>query len=86
MKSILYAALCAATLLTTACASNPDGLQMASATTIGHGYLSSDIQVSDINRKATRVSWTAKTPKGATYACEADDMVRRPNCVEQKRK
>lgn len=86
MKSILYAALFAAATLTCACASDPVSLQLTSASQIGQNYQSSDIVVSDVNRGATRVTWTATTPRGATYKCEASDMLHNASCAQQKHK
>ncbi len=69
-------------LLITGCASSLNNLSMRTVQSIGNEQmLSSDITVTDINRGATRVTWQAHTPKGI-YSCEADDMVRRVNCVK----
>jgi uncharacterized protein YcfL len=42
----------------------------------------SDITITDVNRGAFNVDWKATTPDGTTYDCNADDMVRRVNCVK----
>jgi hypothetical protein len=72
--------LAALTGLLCGCASTDDNLQRASATQIGN-TLTKDVAVSNVNRKATSVSWSAKAPSGC-YECDADDMVRRPHCVK----
>ena len=63
------------------CASTPDNLQRETARSIG-GLTSDQVTVSDVQRGITNVSWKAATPSGQ-YNCEADDMVRRVNCVKQ---
>lgn len=66
----------------TSCKSTSASLQRATATSIGN-TLSSEVTVSNIKRGASNVSWDAK--KGSDcYKCEADDMVRRTNCVKVK--
>lgn len=64
------------------CASTDDNLQRASAMAIGNNTDPSAVAVSDIDRGATSVKWTANTGAGR-YACSADDMVRRPYCVKK---
>lgn len=68
------------TAMLCACASTNDNLQRATAVEIGNTR-TGDVTVSDINRKATSVSWTAKAPAGC-YECDADDMVRKVHCVK----
>jgi len=79
MKRLIFAAA----LLLAGCASTTDNLARETARTIG-GLTSSQIVVSDVKRGTTSVSWVAKTPSGAVYDCEADDMVRRVNAVKRK--
>ena len=75
--------LCSITLFSIAgCASNPQSLQRESARNIGNNLKSSDITITDINRGAMNVDWKATTPDGTIYDCNADDMVRRVNCVK----
>ena len=64
------------------CASTPDNLQRETARSIG-GLTSDQVTVSEVERGATNVSWKATTPSGH-YNCEADDMVRRVNCVKNR--
>lgn len=75
----------AATIITAiglvGCANTPDNLQRETARFIG-GLTSDQVAVSDVQRGATNVSWKAATSSGQ-YNCEADDMVRRVNCVKQ---
>jgi hypothetical protein len=72
--------LAALTGMLCACASTNDNLQRATATEIGNTR-TSDVAVSNVNRKATSVAWTAKAPAGC-YECDADDMVRKVHCVK----
>lgn len=63
------------------CASTAGNLQRETARYLGD--VSPDaVTVSNIDRGATSVSWTADTPKGH-FSCSADDMVRRPYCVKK---
>lgn len=63
------------------CASTAGNLQRETARYLGD--VSPDaVAVSNIDRGATSVSWTAETPKGH-YSCSADDMVRRTYCVKK---
>jgi hypothetical protein len=45
-----------------------------------HLVKTDDIQLHDVKRGWTRVTWQATTPNGE-YACQSDDMVRNPSCV-----
>ncbi len=62
------------------CASTNENLQRATAQEIGN-TLTGDVTVSNVDRGATSVSWSAKAPSGC-YQCDADDMVRRVHCVK----
>lgn len=66
----------------TGCASNIESLQRESARNIGNNVKPRDITVTDVKRGAMNVDWKATTPDGATYECNADDMVRRVNCTK----
>ena len=81
MKKLLI--LCSIALLFLAgCASNIQSLQRESARNIGNNLKPSDITITDVKRGALNVEWKATTPDGTTYDCNADDMVRRVNCVK----
>lgn len=81
MKKLLI--LCSIALLFLAgCASNIQSLQRESARNIGNNLNPSDITITDVKRGALNVYWKATTPDGTTYDCNADDMVRRVNCVK----
>lgn len=81
MKKLLI--LCPIALFFIAgCASNIQSLQRESARSIGNDLRPSDITITDVNRGAFNVDWKATTPDGTTYDCNADDMVRRVNCVK----
>lgn len=62
------------------CASTNENLQRATAQDIGN-TLTADVSVSNVNRKATSVSWSAKKASDC-YQCDADDMVRRVHCIK----
>lgn len=64
--------------------SNIESLQRESARNIGNNLKPSDITVSDVERGALNVYWKSTTPDGSKYDCNADDMVRRVNCVKVK--
>lgn len=66
-----------------ACASSVESLQSASAISIGNNTRPTNVTVSNVQRGATEVRWTATLPSGATYSCAADDMVRRPYCFRR---
>lgn len=68
-------------LALSACANTQANLERETARFIG-GISSEQVTVSDVDRGATDVNWKAETPKGR-FSCEADDMVRRVNCVAQ---
>ena len=71
-----------AVLSLVACASTSDNLQRASAMSIGNNTLPENVALSNIDRGATSVKWTA-IAGGQTYSCSADDMVRRPYCARR---
>jgi len=76
--------LCGTGLLAlAACASSVESLQSASAMSIGNNTRPANVTVSNVQRGATKVTWTATLPGGASYSCEADDMVRRPYCFRR---
>ena len=81
MKILLLCSV--ASILLVGCASNTESLQRESARNIGGNLRPGDITVTDVNRGAMNVYWKATTPKGTKYDCNADDMVRRVNCVKQ---
>ena len=62
------------------CASSTEGLQSGTSLSLGGNVLPSRIVIADVDRSVSAVSWTARVD-GKTYACSADDMVRRPVCV-----
>ena len=68
-------------LVLSACANTQGNLERETARFIG-GISSEQVTVSNVDRGATDVKWKAETPAGR-YNCEADDMVRRVNCVPQ---
>ncbi len=63
------------------CANTSANLQRETARFVG-GILSEQVEVKDVERGMTEVKWKAVTPKGL-YKCEADDMLRRVNCIKQ---
>ena len=83
MKQLLFLGLIAFLFLV-GCASNIQSLQRESARNIGNNLRPSDITITDVQRGALNVSWKSTTPDGTRYDCNADDMVRRVNCVKVK--
>jgi hypothetical protein len=72
-------------LFSVGCASNIESLQRESARNIGNNLKPNDITIFDVERgHPLNVYWKAKTPDGTTYDCNADDMVRRVNCIKAK--
>jgi len=83
MKTLLI--LCSiAFLFLAGCASNIESLQRESARNMASNLRPSDITITDVKRGALNVYWKATTPDGTIYDCNADDMVRRVNCVKVK--
>jgi hypothetical protein len=70
------------TVFLTSCASNIQSLQRESARNIGNNLRPGDITITNVNRGALNVDWKATTSDRTTYNCNADDMVRRVNCVK----
>jgi hypothetical protein len=68
-------------LMLLGCASSPVNLQRETARVIGQQVSPSSVTVSNVDRGWRSVSWTA-TAGGRSYQCSADDMVKRPYCVE----
>lgn len=80
MKTLMYSLFAMGLLVMASCQSSTASLQRATASSIGSA-LSSEVTVSNVKRGVSNVSWDAK--KGdECYKCEADDMVRRTNCVK----
>ena len=67
------------------CASSPVNLQRETARVLGNRVSPEGVEVSNISRSLMSVTWTA-TAQGKHYRCSADDMVRRPSCVEEPRR
>ena len=65
------------------CASSPSNLQRETARVLGQQLPPASVEVSNIDRSMRSVTWTA-TARGRAYQCSADDMVRRPYCVEAR--
>lgn len=82
MRGEAFLLLAVAGLTLSACASTSVNLQRATAMSINRNVLPESIVVSEIERRATSVTWTAVAPTG-TYSCSADDMVRRPYCASR---
>lgn len=80
-KVILLLASGMSALALIGCANTSANLQRETARSIG-GISSEQVTVSDVQRGMTDVKWKAETPSGL-YNCEADDMVRRVNCVKK---
>ncbi len=80
MNRVIAISLLLASVALSSCASNQSSLQRATAENIGADPGS--VEVSDIERSAMEVNWTAIV-KGKKYKCSADDMVRRPHCRER---
>lgn len=81
MKRLVLSVSAIVTASLLGCASTPENLQRETARSIG-GLTSDQVTVTNVQRGVTNVSWKAETPNGR-YSCEADDMVRRVNCVKQ---
>jgi hypothetical protein len=65
------------------CASTAPNLQRETARVLGTQLSPEGVEVSNIARSLMSVTWTA-TARGKHYQCSADDMVRRPYCVEAR--
>ena len=62
--------------------SSTESLTRESAKSIGGGLALENVKVSNIDRGASTVKWTATTP-GGTYSCNADDMLRSTYCAKK---
>ena len=81
MKKVMFLTVIALEMINLmSCKSTSASLQRATATTIGN-TLASQVIISNVKRGVSNVSWDAKKD-GECYKCEADDMVRRTNCVK----
>lgn len=67
-------------LILVGCASTTANLERESARAIG-GITSSEVSVFDVRRGMSDLSWSVQSPRGR-YQCQADDMLRRVNCVK----
>ena len=79
MKKIIL--LLCMTLMIASCASSISNLKRETALNIGNNTMSKDVEISNVKRGITSVSWSAATPSG-NYECEADDMLRKVHCVK----
>jgi hypothetical protein len=79
MKKIIF--LVFATFIFIACANTDANLRRETARSIGN-LTPDEVTVSDVDRGITNVDWKATTPNG-NYKCNADDMLRRVNCVKR---
>ena len=79
MNKITAILMLLASIALSSCASTSSSLQRATAENIGTDP--GAVEVSNINRSAMEVNWTA-IANGKKYKCSADDMVRRPHCRE----
>jgi|APIni6443716594_1056825.scaffolds.fasta_scaffold1937039_1 hypothetical protein len=68
-------------VLLAGCASSIENVQRETARSVGGDVLPDKVVIKDLDRRATSVKWSAETPKGS-YACSADDMMRRVLCVK----
>ena len=64
------------------CASNNENLQRSTARSIERNLSPDVINISNVDRGALSVKWTAEA-QGTTYSCSADDMVRQVYCVKK---
>ena len=80
MKNVIYSLPAIGLLLMASCQSSTASLQRATASSV-ENTLSSEVVVSNVKRGVSNVTWDAKKGEQC-YKCEADDMVRRANCVK----
>lgn len=80
MKNVIYSFLTIGILSMASCQSSTASLQRATASSVGN-TLSDEVVITNVKRGVSNVTWDAK--KGnECFKCEADDMVRRTNCVK----
>ena len=84
MKKLLLLLGTISFLFLAGCASNIESLQRESARNMGNNLKPSDVTITDVKRGALNVYWKATTSDGTVYDCNADDMVRRINCIKVK--
>ena len=64
------------------CANTNANLGRETARSIGGNVSPEQVQITDVDRGMTSVTWKATAPTGI-YDCSADDMVRRVLCVKK---
>lgn len=62
------------------CANTDTALMRESAITIGGSVRPDSVQLQNVDRGITTVTWDAVTSEGA-FNCSADDMLKRVRCV-----
>jgi len=77
-----YSTFIAIVLAVSGCASNNENLQRSTARSIERNLSPDVINISNVDRGALSVKWTAEA-QGTTYSCSADDMVRQVYCVKK---
>jgi hypothetical protein len=70
-------------LMIAGCASSQGNLQRETARLIQLNVAPAAIEISDIQRGLTTVTWKANT-QGRHYQCTADDLVLHPYCFEAR--
>lgn len=70
-----------AAVFVSGCASSQANLLRESARFMG--TLPEDVTVSNVDRKASSVTWLATSPTKGVWSCTSDDMLRRPLCVKR---
>lgn len=71
----------ATALAVVGCASSQANLVRESARFMG--TLPENVTVSQVDRKASSVTWQATSPTKGVWSCTSDDMLRRPLCVKR---
>lgn len=78
MKNIIVTLLFMVVLV--GCANTDANLKFETSRSIGN-VLPEDVELDNVDRGLTSVKWDAKI-KTALYKCNADDMLRRVNCIK----
>ena len=72
----------AAILVLAGCANMDSALQRETARAIDGNVRPDDVKLSNVDRSFMSVKWNVEVDQQGLYECNADDMLKRVNCVK----